>query len=260
MKDTITVFLFVGSNHLSNVKSLQSIYKQDYEHIRLIVCNDCTYGFESERLLGNFEHRRPKNIEHIIFQENRVSIGKYRSLQKFLPQIQSEYFMILHAGEYFISPSSVREAIRVLKKNKKSDAVICACEFWDDKFKLIYKVYSPKNVMDALCHKGDEGQGAYKLYDCMVVYRTSVLVDENFVVEEACLQISSRIIPCLLEKEIRIEISEKSLCRYSESSKVDMVNPTPKTLNRRHVDNVISLVQNQGTWEAVQDAEVTVGS
>ena len=67
MRPSTVVILLAGSDHLKNVKTLQSIFKQDYENIRLVVCNDHTYGFENQRLLNNFRHERPENIRQIYF-------------------------------------------------------------------------------------------------------------------------------------------------------------------------------------------------
>ena len=260
MKETISIFLFVGSNHLSNVHSLQSIYKQDYKHIRLIVCNDCTYGFESARLLENFEHDRPKNIEHIIFQENRTPIGEYRSLLKYWHQTESAYFMILHAGEYFVSPSSLREAVQNFKRLRNADAILCGCECWDDNFENVLKQHTSEKVMEEISGRNSRMHFDNTMRDCMVIYKTDVLPQCLLSIEENVSHISCRLVPWLIKNKFQVKFSNKTLCRYSESSILDMVRATPDTFERRHLANIIHLLQKQGIHMSAENAEVTVVS
>ena len=248
MNHSVVVFLFTSSNHISNVATLQSIYAQNYPHIQLIVCNDCTAGFQSERLVNNFEHKRPVNIEHILFQENRYSIGLCRSQAPYWTRLRDAYMITLHAGETFTSADSLRRGVAKLEADPAAAAVVCGCELWNDTFKSVLESHDASPVMSAITEDTQSGthqeQSAY-LYDCMVIYRLSALRElatEQFEQEDSLCQ---KIVPMLLRKDARILTDEAYMCKYSNNRIDPMLATVPQTLGSRTVENIVQLLQEE---------------
>lgn len=239
MKDSVVVFFFTSSNHLSNVKTLQSIYKQDYPHIRLIVCNDCTYGFESERFLNNLEHRRPFNVEHIILQENRVSLGEYRSQSRFWKQNQTGYFLTIHAGECFVSDTALSNCVQKLRANSSVSAILCGCECRDVNMKNILSKHEPAAIIE----DGKSMKMSDQIRDCMVIYRTSVLYSIDMQLNERETQISRKLIPWLQQNGHRLTAVESVLCVYSVESTDCMIRPVPEELGSNNIERISALLR-----------------
>lgn len=239
MNNSVVVFFFTSSNHLSNVKTLQSIYRQDYRHIRLIVCNDCTSGFESERLLNNFEHDRPENIEYIVFQENERHIGEFRSQAQFWSRLTDAFFFTIHSGEYFTSPSALRSCVQKLKENGSVCAVACNCSCWDSSFRALQEEYTAAAFLAGV------GNATGGIRDCMVLYRVSALRDIPLQLDETCTHISQQVVPYLLEQGKRIAVLEKSICRFSDESLDPMLAPIPTEFGRHTLENIERLLRER---------------
>lgn len=259
MKDSVVVFLLAGNNHLSNVKTLQSIFNQSYPHIRVVICNDCTYGFESERLLNNFEHNRPDNIEQIIFQENKRSIGEYRTQYQFWSRLNSTFCVTLHAGEYFTSPQALLNCIQKLEENPAVFAVVCGCECWDDSFKMVLSVSEAKLYMESASAADQTGGMQDQLTlvrDCMVIYRISALRNLILSVDEESVHVSREIVPMMVRSGYRVAVCEDSLCKYSEESIDLMLKPAPETLGSHTMDNIVHLLREKKIAEYEQREEL----
>lgn len=257
MTESVTIFFFANSNHLSNVKTLQSIYKQDYERINLLICNDCTYGFESERLLNNFEAQKPDNIQQIIFHENKYPMGEYRSQAQFWDRLDSEYYLTIHSGEYFTSPSALRECIEALEEDASLAAVATGSELWSNDFKVklsdhvVLQIDSSFAVLSSTDYHENETEA---LRDCMVVYRLADLRGKKFQFDSQCTQISQYIVPQLIQEEKPVAILMTKLCRYSESSIEDQAAEIPAEFGFNKFQNIERLLQDAAQKQEVQES------
>lgn len=246
MDHSVVIFFFTSSNHISNVATLQSIYMQDYPHIRLIVCNDCTAGFQSERLVNNFEHKRPANIEYILFQENQHSIGLYRSQAPYWGRLRDAYMITLHAGETFTSSASLRRGIAKMEADPGAAAVVCGCEFWNDTLKAILEKHDALSVVSAITEDLERGthqeRSAY-LYDCMVIYRLAALRALPMVQSVQENQLCQKLVPMLLQKNARVLADETYICKYSGKRVDPMLAPIPQTLGSQTVEHIAQLLR-----------------
>ena len=261
MKESVTVFFFANNNHLSNVKTLQSIYTQNYPHINLVVCNDCTYGFQGERLLNNFEAGRGSNIEYLYFQENPWPMGECASQTQLWDRIHSDYYFVIHSGDQLIAPDSLRQCINTLRLDRSLAAAVAGLELWDDEFK--------KCLSTTRLTKDPEAQGVFsaadsnqlrlhRLRDCMAVYRLSVLKKLELSESDRSRFLSKQAMPQLLERGHRITVLQSVLCCYSEKSVRDEQIPEPTKLGRDTLQNIETLLKQrqQKSPDALFEAEV----
>ncbi len=248
MKESVTIFFFVNNNHLSNVKTLQSIYQQDYPHINLVVCNDCTYGFQGERLLNNFEAGRGSNIEYLYFQENPWPMGECASQTQLWDRIGSEYYFVIHSGDQLTAPDALHRCINTLRLDRSVAAAVAGVELWDDDYK--------KLLSTAVITKDPEAQGVFsaadrsqlrlhKIRDCMTVYRLSALKKLTLAEDDRSRFLSKQAIPAFLERGSRITVLQMALCAYSESSVQDMPVAEPTALGRDTLRNITQLLEQR---------------
>lgn len=248
MKESITVFFFANNNHLSNVKTLQSIYMQDYSHINLVVCNDCTYGFQSERLLNNFEAGRGSNIEYLYFQENPWPMGECASQTQLWDRINSDYYFVIHSGDQLAAPDALRHCINALRLDRSLAAAVAGVELWDDDFKKCLSTTRLTRDPEAygIFSTADRNQlQLHRLRDCMAVYRLSTLKQLELQEADRSRFLSKQAMPLLLERGDRITVLQSVLCCYNEKSVQDEPIPEPTKLGRDTLKNIEALLKQQ---------------
>lgn len=261
MKESLTIFFFVNNNHLSNVRTLQSIYRQNYPHINLVICNDCTYGFQSERLLNNFEADRGANIEYLYFQENPWPMGECASQIQLWDRIHSDYYYVIHSGDELTEPDVLRRGVNTLRLDRSLAASVAAVERWDDRYK--------KKVFTTTITKDPEAQGVFsvadqnqlqvhRLRDCMAIYRLEALKKLTFDEDDRSRFLSKQAMSQLLEMGRRITVQPYTLCKYTPSSVQDHPIPEPTKLGRDTLRNIQQLLleREQAGEDALFQADV----
>ena len=252
MKESITIFFFANNNHLSNVKTLQSIYRQDYPHINLIVCNDASYGFQSERLLGNFEAGRGINIEYIYFQENVHSMGECASQTQLWDRIGSEYYYVIHSGDILSSPSALRLCINNLRLDRSLAAMVTELQLRDAAFmrELSLTTVTEDPSVQGVFNKNDSDHlNPHQVRDCMVIYRMRVLKELAAQGLDNTQYLGKQALPALLKLGHRIMVRPTSLCYYSEDSIQDVPQEEPEQLGRGTLNRIQQLLQEKATGE-----------
>lgn len=246
MKESVTVFFFANNNHTQNVRTLQSIYTQDYKCINLIVCNDCSYGFDSERLLNNFQELKPENVQQIYYHENQIPRGEYYSQAQFWDRIDGTFIVTIHSGERFTSPSALRDCAASLKYDASLAAALTGVEEWSDDFGSMLSVSTVAGSPDSRLVLSSENANALQtqnIRDCMVMYRLSALRSLQLSLDKHCVHISRSIIPQLLENGHRIVALRSCMCKFCENSLQNTVSPVPSAFGNTTLRNISVLLQ-----------------
>lgn len=259
-KRLLVVFL-ANDNHLSNVKTLQSIYKQDYPNIHLAVCNDCTDQFQSERLLNNFQAYKPANIRQIWFHENTHPMGEYRSQKQFWDRVDADYTITLHSGEYFTSPQALTNCARYLQCDSSVSAVAVAAELWSDDMKQCISVYSAMNRTVDVEEEQLRPQ-IENLRDCMLMCRIDALQNLNVCIGQDETPVSQVVCSALLERGETVTALPMPLCKFSEASIRNTAVSVPNTYGNILLQSVSSLLRSSpardlGTTVAAAPSETT---
>lgn len=256
-KRLLVVFL-TNDNHLSNVKTLQSIYKQDYPNIYLAVCNDCTDQFQSERLLNNFEAGKPENIKRICYRENEHPMGEYLSQKQFWDCMAADYVVTLHSGEYFASPQALTNCIRYLSYNSSVSAVITKAELWSDDMKKRLSLYS--STKDDQVTPGETPQlNIENLRDCMMMCRIEALNNLDVQTVQSEKPVSQIVCSALLEQGQTVTTQPMSLCKFSQASIQNIAVSVPDTYGNSTLQSISELIQSSParTLEMVAAADAS---
>lgn len=253
MKESITVFFFTNNNHLSNVRTLQSIYRQDYPYINLIVCNDAGYGFQSERLLGNFEAGRGTNIEYVYFQENPHPMGECDSQTQLWDRINSEYYYVIHSGDMLELPSALRLCINNLRLDRSLAATVTGLREKNVAFKEVLSeitITQDPEAQGVFSRDNSDHLSPHRVRDCMMVYRMRALKELAAQGLDNTQYLSKQALPALLKQGHRIMIRPMALCCYSEDSIRDMPQEAPNELGRSTLNHIQQLLQEKAAGEA----------
>jgi len=230
-KEQFLIFAFLNDNHLSNVKTLQSIYKQDYENIFLILCNDCTDAFQCERFLYNLEAGKGKNIKGVYLHENHYPIGEYKTQKKLWRLTDAEYVITLHSGEYFSAENILRRCAEIMEEDITVAAVCMEVELWSDDMKRCIQKYDSFTKPSRICKTE---QIAFR--DSMFVYRKSIM--EKILFQYCTEHLEQKRILELLREGYNISVQKFSCCKYSLASIRNTETLIPKILGNERIQNI----------------------
>lgn len=250
MESSLLVIFLVNDNHISNVKTLQSIYKQDYPNIYLAVCNDCTNHFQSERLLYNFMENRPDNIKQIYYHENIYPLGEYQTQKQFWDRYHVTYVITLHSGEYFVSPEALTNCVKYLEYDRSVPAIVTSAELWSDDMRKKITQYTAKGDNINEINTLQQSQ-IVELRDCMLVWRLDVLKNLNIEFDPN-RPVSQSICAELLDKGKAPTILSLALCKFSESSICNVTAPPPAATYGNILLQSISLLLKSSNHKELQ--------
>lgn len=246
MKESVVIFFFAGNNHISNVETLQSIYTQDYDSINLIICNDSVYGFESERLLANFEERKSEHIQQVYFLENLYPMGELDCQRQFWDRMDDAYYYVIHAGEKFTSPTVLRTCVEELKKEPSADAILAGAELWSDDFdKLLQVKQAVKPELQGAILSGTDAKWVCRseIRDCMVLYRVPALRIIRLQLDQHQTHVGQHLIMRLLRSGGSVMAKSMIMCKYSEKSTSSTEIPVPTEYGSEILRNIENLLQ-----------------
>ena len=124
----LLIIMITNNNHVSNVKTLQSVFNQDYPWIELVVVNDDTDAFQCERLIYNITDHIPENVLHIQIKENPYPIGDFASVWGIMQDSSADYVFVIHSGERFKSASVLTGCCERLGREAATDVLIAPLE------------------------------------------------------------------------------------------------------------------------------------
>lgn len=243
----LLVLFYANDNHLSNVRTLQSLYKQDYPNIFLIVCNDCTDQFQSERLLYNFQAGKPDGIRQIVFHENPYPLGEYQSQTQFWKAFDAEYIFTIHAGEYLCSNDTLTKCVGQLESNGSITAVVTSSELWSDDLK---KKLASQPAAQKAGFLTEECVEISKLRDCMLICRLEAV--KKLDLQKTNKQtVGQAVLTALLTDKDLVLALPFPACRYSNASiKIPQVLLS-QTYGNENLEQITALLESSPKGQKV---------
>ena len=234
----LLIVLFVNDNHLSNVRSLQSIFKQDYPNTILYVINDDTDAFQSERLLYNITDHTPDTVQKVRIVENPYPIGECASVKNALLESKADYVYILHAGEIISSPRILRKCLMKMEHDLSSSFLIAPIEKKTDILNETVEIRSfsleeDKNNVERT-----------RPCDAMFLYRSQVLYQIFEKMTSKRCNTSEAVIP-FLEDNLRFLSVDSPICFYSDESMKTPLASIPSHLGNERLHHITELISNQ---------------
>lgn len=238
---SVLVVLFANNNHLSNVKTLQSIYRQNYGNFYLLVCNDAGSNFQAERLLYNFLDKQPEGIQQIYMVENRFPKGEICTLRDKLGFAQTDYVLILHAGEYLAEKDTLSQCVEMFEAHENASALALAADLY----------YSDMKELDETYTVPQDGQiDPDHMRDCMLFYRYDTLAAAlQRDAAEGCTTLWEHALPDLSG----LYAVNQSVCHFSKTSIEDTPCEIPQELGNPRMLKIARMLA-EGTGAASESA------
>ena len=142
-KVSICIPCYNQTQHL--LKTLDSIFNQDFQDYELIISDDST----DDRVLELIkQHGIPK--EKIRYYKHSPSLGTPKNWNFAIEKSQGSYIKIMHHDDYFTLKNSLSELVALLEKSPEADFAFCAAEVHDLSSDSKRLHYCPKWRLESL--------------------------------------------------------------------------------------------------------------
>lgn len=116
---SIVIVAFNSGDYL--FEAIDSVIKQDYPKMELIISDDGTKNFDEGRIRTYIDDRRKDNLIKYKILHREKNVGTVRNINKALHIVQGEYIKILGGDDAYPSPDLFSNQV---KQIRSSDALI----------------------------------------------------------------------------------------------------------------------------------------
>ena len=113
--------------------TITSVLNQNYNNIQYIIIDGNSTDGTSEYLNENL------NDKILYFRENDKGI--YHAINKSLKKVIGQYFLVLHAGDFFYSRNSLTLLSQFINKNKNYDFYCSNIQFYNQENMNVTRVW-----------------------------------------------------------------------------------------------------------------------
>ena len=115
---------------------LQSIFKQTYSNIELLIGDDASKNFNAESLINWINKNRTPNIKRIVLVENEENLGTVANLENLQKRSSGEFLFHIAADDALYDCNVIQDFYnKMLKIGSDAEMIVAQTEFWDSKLK-----------------------------------------------------------------------------------------------------------------------------
>lgn len=244
---SILIIEFTNDNHLSNVKTLQSIFQQKDNLFKLVICNDCTDRFQCERFIYNITDHKPDNFQKVEIIENLHPVGESVSVRQILDEYDAKYVFIIHSGEYLVDPDILSKCATIICDYPMTDALAVSVERCEeDLITTIECLKLPDWEINVERPTSGFSPLFSKIRDCNFFYRGSSLKKLLYSNMNHGDSVFKSTISSYLNEMLKIEKQSFSVCKFSSESINNPVIDIPSDLENERIKRIANRLTFQG--------------
>lgn len=138
-------------------EAIDSVLKQDYPNIELIITDDCSKVFDKRKIENYIKKNRRDNIVNYDFMINEKNLGTTKTLNKAVSMATGDYIHFFAADDALYDSTVVSRFVKAFSKNKElimtAQCIMCGTELTD-----IREKYVPADKAKALNKESVEKQ------------------------------------------------------------------------------------------------------
>lgn len=117
-------------------EAVDSLLRQDYPRIELIIANDASDDFQERELADYIETHKRENIVRVIIQNQEKNVGTVRNIEWVRQKSSGEYIMYMAADDALYDGTVLSRYVREFQKNEdilvlSSKTAMCGTELND---------------------------------------------------------------------------------------------------------------------------------
>lgn len=145
-------------NQMSYIfEAIDSVLKQDYPNIELIITDDCSKVFDKRKIENYIKKNRRDNIVNYDFMINEKNLGTTKTLNKAVSMATGDYIHFFAADDALHDSTVVSKFVKGFSKNKEL-IMTAQCMMCGTKLTDIREKYVPANKAKALNKESVEKQ------------------------------------------------------------------------------------------------------
>ena len=160
MQETIDVLLATYNGEKYIKEQIDSILKQSYKNIRLIISDDCSKD-KTQEILKEYE-KKDNRIELHIQEKN---LGVVKNIEFLLKQVKNKYYMLSDQDDVWL-PEKIEKSLETLLKNNV-DLVFGDLEVVDQDLKTMYPSFGDFMLLNKKIHKYINSNRLNYIYNCV---------------------------------------------------------------------------------------------
>lgn len=169
MKDLFSVAIITFQQRYLLEDCLKSIFKQTYENIELIICDDNSCDFSIDEISNYVAQHKGSNIKNVIIYQHPTNVGTSANCQKAL-ELASGKYIKFQAGDDMLKHEKALSHMAELFKEESNNVIVSraqACTFEGSLMDAVYPLEgyfanamtaSPEQLFSMI---GTEPWGAY---------------------------------------------------------------------------------------------------
>ena len=117
-------------------EALESVLKQDYPRIELLVTDDGTEGFPTEEIRAYIANNKGGGIERYVVHHNEVNVGTVKNMNGMLEISEGDYFINLDGDDVFYDNTVISQVVQRFRETNV-DLLSCGRMLCDTQMKPI---------------------------------------------------------------------------------------------------------------------------
>lgn len=113
----VSIIILVYQNAYSFVDTLNSILKQDYSNIELIIADDGSFFFPEAEIREYIQKDSLGHVKNFLILRNEKNIGTVLTLKRAIEKITGEYYITMGGDDMLASESIVSSFVNYLCQN-----------------------------------------------------------------------------------------------------------------------------------------------
>lgn len=122
-------------------EAIDSVLKQDYQNIELIITDDASKEFDKEKIENYINKKKKKNIVNLCFVINEENIGTTKTLNKAIKIANGDYIHFFAADDALYDKSVISNFVNGFRRNKElimtAQCLMCGKKLNDVKEKYV---------------------------------------------------------------------------------------------------------------------------
>ncbi|MBE6880782.1 MAG: glycosyltransferase [Ruminococcaceae bacterium] len=130
---SVLVLCYKNKNLLFGM--LDTIFRQVYPHIQLIVSDDCSDDFSVDEITNYINKHKCQNIQSFIVRKNEENIGTVKHIAKAYEYVESDYFIFTAADDRFTYNTVFYDYIKAFLSNKDALWLVARANLVNSEYK-----------------------------------------------------------------------------------------------------------------------------
>jgi len=119
MKELVSVIVLSYKNIDGIYETVDSVLKQDYENIEIIISDDATPNFEEYRtkIADHIEDNKRENIKSVIFNLQQVNVGTVKNINSAIKRAEGKYIKLISSEDCLNASNVLTKYVEFMKQN-----------------------------------------------------------------------------------------------------------------------------------------------